>query len=239
MTAIETRNLTKEFNGTTAVNNLSFSVDQGEICGFLGPNGAGKTTTIRILLNLLRPTSGSASVLGRDVQHDGPAIRQHVGVLAENHGLWPRLTPRHHIHLIAKTKGVTVDPTSVLDRVGIANVIEDRVGTFSNGMRQRLALAMAVVGEPKVLLLDEPSQGLDPHGTHRLRDIIREENERGATVFFSSHNLDQVERICDTVCLINHGELTVHDSVDEVIADGDDLETIFREHTTPGEIAKR
>lgn len=235
MAALETRKLTKEYGDTTAVKDLSFAVDEGEICGFLGPNGAGKTTTIKLLLDFLRPTSGKAFVLGADPHEDGTEIRHKIGFLPEELGLYPRLTARQHLTFVQNIKGQEVDPETLVARVGLAEVINHRVSTYSKGMRQRLGIAIALVGEPELLILDEPAQGLDPHGAQLLRDIIEEEHERGATVFFSSHTLVQIEQVCDTVCLLDQGELVLQGSLDAVLDEQGSFDEVFRQTTTARE----
>jgi len=214
MTAIELDGVTKEFGDVTALEDLDLTVEEGHIFGFLGPNGAGKTTTIDVLLDFVRPTSGTAEVLGMDARRQSQAIRQRTGILPEAAALYERLTGRRHLGFAIESRGADDDPDELLERVGLADVGRRRAGTYSKGMRQRLAMAMALVGEPDVLILDEPSTGLDPNGARRMREITREERERGATVFFSSHVLGQVEAVCDTVGILRHGRLIAKDSVE-------------------------
>ena len=198
----------------TAVESLALTVDPGEVFGFLGPNGAGKSTTINMLLGFVQPTAGSARILGSDSYRHGESVRGRIGVLPEGVGLYERLTGRRHLEFAIRWKDATDDPDRLLDRVGLSE--EDanrRVGQYSTGMRQRLALAMALVGEPALIVLDEPSSGLDPHGIRRLRQIVREEADRGATVFFSSHLLDQVEAVADRIGILYDGELVAVDDI--------------------------
>ncbi len=219
MNVIETRDLTKRYDGgdVVAVDELSFAVDSGEIFGFLGPNGAGKSTTINMLLDHVRPTSGSATILGMDVQEQPEAIRREIGVLPEGLGLYNRLTGRRHLELASEWAEAATDVEAVLDRVGLSTGDANRrVGAYSTGMRQRLALAMAVIGDPEVLILDEPSSGLDPHGIRQMRSLVREEADRGTTVFFSSHILGEVEAVCDRVGILQAGELVAIDDVDRL-----------------------
>jgi len=212
--AVDVSGVTKEYGDVTALRNLDLTVETGEIYGFLGPNGAGKSTTIDILLDFVRPTTGSATVLGRDVRRDSLAIRQRTGVLPEGFHVYDRLTGRQHIQFAIQSKGVTDDPDAILERVNIADAADRKAGGFSKGMKQRLALGMALVGDPELLILDEPSTGLDPNGAREMRSVIREENERGATVFFSSHILEQVEAVCDRVGILREGELVAEDSIE-------------------------
>jgi ABC-2 type transport system ATP-binding protein len=211
--AIEIDGLTKHFGEVTALDGVDLTVEEGEIFGFLGPNGAGKSTTIDVLLDFVRPTAGSVRVLGMDAQADSLKIRRRTGVLPDAYHVYDRLTGRQHVQLAIDSKRTDDDPAAVLDRVGIAEAADRKAGGYSKGMRQRLVLAMALVGEPDLLILDEPSTGLDPNGAREMRRIIREENERGATVFFSSHILEQVEAICDRVAILNEGRVVTVDTI--------------------------
>jgi ABC-2 type transport system ATP-binding protein len=214
MAAIELDGVTKRFGDVTAVRDLSLRVEEGEVYGFLGPNGAGKSTTINMLLDFVRPSSGSLRVLDMDAQADSVAVRERTGVLPEGYDVYTRLTGRKHVEFAARSKGVSVDPESVLERVGIADAADRRADEYSKGMRQRLVLGMALVGDPDLLVLDEPSSGLDPAGAKEMRDIVRAEADRGTTVFFSSHVLGQVEAVCDRVGILREGELVAQDSIE-------------------------
>ncbi|MFB6123245.1 MAG: ATP-binding cassette domain-containing protein [Haloferacaceae archaeon] len=216
MAAIDLDGVTKRFGDVTAVRNLDLTVPEGAVFGFLGPNGAGKSTTINILLDFVRPTDGSARVLGMDAQAESVAVRGRTGVLPEGYDVYHRLSGRKHVEFAMRSKGVyeETDPDDVLDRVGLADAADRRAGGYSKGMRQRLALGMALVGDPDLLVLDEPSSGLDPGGAKEMRDIVRTEADRGATVFFSSHVLGQVEAVCDRVGIMRDGELVAEDSIE-------------------------
>ena len=214
MTAIELRGVRKEFPGVTAVRDLDLTVETGEVYGFLGPNGAGKSTTIDVVLDLVRPTAGTVRVLGRDPTTESVAIRRQTGVLPDGFSVYDRLSGRRHVQFAADSKAVDADVDAVLERVGLADAADRAAGDYSKGMRQRLALAMALVGEPDLLILDEPSAGLDPAGVVRMREIVTAEAERGATVFFSSHVLGQVEAVCDRVGILRAGELVAEDSIE-------------------------
>jgi len=215
MTAIETHNLTKRFGDVAAVDGLDLRVESGEVFGFLGPNGAGKSTTIDMLLDYVRPTEGTATVLGVDAHEDSEAVRERTGILPDGFGLYERLTGRRHLEFAADWTDAATDPDAILDRVGLAAADAARpVGDYSTGMAQRLALGMALVGDPDLLVLDEPSSGLDPHGIRRMRELVREEARSGTTVFFSSHVLGQVEAVCDRVGILYDGELVAVDSVE-------------------------
>lgn len=214
MTAIAVNGVTKRFGDLTAVQDLTFAVDDGEIFGFLGPNGAGKTTTIDLLLDFVRPTAGELTVLGHSVGEDPVAIRRRCGVLPEGAESWGRLTGRQHLEFAIDSKDAPDTPEDILSRVGLADAGEQQAGEYSSGMEQRLLLGMALVGDPDLLILDEPSSGLDPNGAREMRRIVRDENERGATVFFSSHLLDQVEAVCDRVGILRAGSMVAEDTVD-------------------------
>ncbi|WP_248517125.1 ABC transporter ATP-binding protein [Salinarchaeum laminariae] len=215
MTAIETQSLTKRYGEAAAVDGLDLVVEEGEVFGFLGPNGAGKSTTINMLLDFIRPTSGSAVVLGMDARAESQAIRERIGVLAEGLDLYGRLTGRRHLELALEWADGTEPPTSLLERVGLSTDAAERtVGGYSKGMKQRLALAMALAGDPDLLILDEPSTGLDPNGIRTMRELVRDAADDGAAVFFSSHDLGQVESVCDRVGILNDGQLVAVDTVD-------------------------
>ena len=222
--AIETNGLTKQYGDMRVVDSLDLTVNTGETYGFLGPNGAGKSTTIGLLLDCLRPTAGSARVLGRDPRDNVVAIHQRLGVLPDRFGLYEGRSARQHIAFVAETKGRDDDPERLLSRVGLGDAIETPVGEYSRGMQQRLALAMALVGEPELLVLDGPFTGLDPHGVRQVREIVHEENERSATVFFLSHVLGQVELVCDRVGVLHDGRLVAEGTLDE-LRDRADLST--------------
>lgn len=214
MAAIEASGVTKRFGGVTALEDLSIVVEEGEIFGFLGPNGAGKSTTINIMLDFVRPDGGSIDVLGMDVRAQSRAIRSRTGVLPEGYATYDRLTGRQHLQFAIDSKDVDDDPDQLLERVGLEDAADRKAGGYSKGMAQRLMLAMALVGEPDLLILDEPSTGLDPNGAREMRDIVRQERDRGATVFFSSHSLEQVEAVCDRVGILRDGEMVAVDTVE-------------------------
>ncbi|MFC6905542.1 ABC transporter ATP-binding protein [Halalkalicoccus tibetensis] len=215
MAAIRLTDVTKRYGEETALSELDLEVREGEIYGFLGPNGAGKSTTINLLLDFVRPTSGEVSVFGHDAQEEGLEIRRRTGILPEGFELYDRLSGRKHLEFAIESKDADDDPDALFERVGLGpDAAEKKVGGYSKGMTQRLALGAAIAGEPDLLILDEPSTGLDPAGAREMREIIRAERDRGATVFFSSHILEQVDAVCDRVGILRDGELVAEDSVE-------------------------
>ncbi|HEY7061284.1 MAG TPA: ABC transporter ATP-binding protein [Chloroflexota bacterium] len=211
--AIETHGLRKHYGDFVAVDGLDLAVREGEVYGLLGPNGAGKTTTILMLLGLTEPTAGIASVLGCDPTHDPLKVKRLVGYLPDNVGFYEDLTARENLRYTADLNGIPravarprID--ALLERVGLSDVRDKRAGQFSRGMRQRLGIADVLVKTPRLVILDEPTIGLDPEGTRELLDLIRElSKEDGITVMLSSHLLDQVQRVCDEVGIFVKGQL--------------------------------
>jgi ABC-2 type transport system ATP-binding protein len=209
---IETHGLTKSFGAKTAVADLSLRIEAGEVVGFLGPNGSGKTTTIRLLMGLLRPTSGRASILGRDCHADGVALKREVGYLPDEPFLYPYLTGREILELVAGLHGMADAEArrraaEMVARFDLAAAAGAYSVTYSLGMKKRLALAMALIHEPRVLILDEPTNGLDPKGAREMRATISELAGRGCTIFLSTHLLDAAERLCHRVAIIRDGTL--------------------------------
>ena len=208
MTAINTTELTKRYPDAMAVENLDIEVSPGDVFGFVGPNGAGKSTTIAMFLGLRRPTAGSIRIFGCSPTADAVRLRRQVGALSENGGLLGRLTGTDHLRFALRTQGSAATPRSLFERVGLDPEDGDRrVDTYSTGMAQRLRLAIALAGEPELLILDEPAAGLDPEGNARLRDIVQTEQQKGTAVFFSSHQLDDVAAVCDRIGFLVDGRL--------------------------------
>ena len=213
MTAIHTCGLTKRYGDLTAIEDVDLVVEDGAVFGFLGPNGAGKSTTIDLLLDYVRPTAGRAEVLGYDARSEPDRIGRRVGVLPDDFALYDRLSGRRHVELAIETKAAADNPAELLARVGLDPAAADRpTGGYSKGMAQRLA--MALVGDPDLLIMDEPTSGLDPHGIREMQTLVREEADRGTTVFFSSHILEHVERVCDRVGVLHQGRLVAVDTID-------------------------
>jgi ABC-2 type transport system ATP-binding protein len=213
MAAITVQGLTKRFGDVLAVDRLSFQVDEGTVAGFLGPNGAGKTTTLRMLLGLVAPTSGTAEIGGRRY-HDLPDPAGRVGAVLEAGGFHPGRSARDHLRVQATAAGLSqarVD--QVLEQTGLAGAGRRRVGGFSLGMRQRLGLAAALLGDPEVLVLDEPANGLDPEGVHWLRGLLRGLAGQGRTVLVSSHLLAEVAQTVDQVVIIDRGRLVAQSTL--------------------------
>jgi ABC-2 type transport system ATP-binding protein len=217
---IEVDGLTKRFGRVVAVDGLSFRAEAGRVTGFLGPNGAGKTTTLRMLVALLRPTAGSATVLGRRYADlDDPA--RSVGAVLESSGFHPGRSGRNHLRTIASAAGVgepRVD--ELLALVDLNDAARRRVRGYSLGMKQRLALAGALVGDPRVLILDEPANGLDPQGIRWLRDLLRGLAREGRTVLVSSHVLAEIAQVADDVVIIARGRSVAQGAVEEIVARG-------------------
>lgn len=216
--ALRTINLSKRYGERLAVNDLNLEVRQGEIFGFLGPNGAGKTTTIRMALGLIAPTAGSVEILGQDVFAERARILPRVGALIETPALYLYLSGRNNLRAIGSALGGVPEKRidAVLDLVGLAGRQKDRVKTYSLGMKQRLGVAMALLQDPDVLILDEPANGLDPAGIVEMRDLMHQLAAAGKTVFISSHLLTEVQQICTRVAIINQGRLVTESSVAEL-----------------------
>jgi len=216
--AIETRQLTKRYGRLLALDNLSLRVDEGEVFGFLGPNGAGKTTTIRLLLGLINAAGGSATVLGRDVAISGPDWRHDIGYLPGDLVLWPALSGRRTLEFLARlTRRAPQWRDELLERLqfGAAD-LDRRVRTYSDGMKQKIGIIQALQCAPTLVLLDEPTKGLDPLVQQAFYDILKDLARRGTTVFFSSHVLPEVERVCTRLAMLRRGQLVSVGSLDEL-----------------------
>lgn len=219
--AIETEELVKVYGTKVAVDRLSLRVAEGEVFGFLGPNGAGKTTTILMLLGLTEPTSGSARVYGNDPTREPLKVKRIAGYLPEKVGFYDDMTAKQNLEYTAALNGI---PMGVAERkieellklVGLADVAEHKVGTFSHGMKQRLGIADVMIKDPKVAFFDEPTAGIDPEGTDQVLTLIKGMAKRGVTIVISSHQLHQVQKVCTRVGIMANGRLVAEGSVDEL-----------------------
>ena len=220
--SIETTNLTKSFGSFTAVSNLTLSFHGTKCVGFLGPNGAGKTTTLKMLTGMVHPSSGSARINGIDVQAEKKRALYPCGALIESPEIYPALTPREALSYIAELHGIPSSETpgriqSVLDQVRMTDWVDKRTGKFSKGMKQRVNIAAALMSDPDILILDEPSTGLDPRGMAEVRTIILELKKQQKLIFMSSHLLGEVADFCDEVAMIDQGRLLIYDTIESVV----------------------
>ncbi|MBT3555520.1 MAG: ABC transporter ATP-binding protein [Chloroflexi bacterium] len=215
--AISVDNLTKHFGDFKAVEKLTFDIPQNGVVGFVGPNGAGKSTTIRMLLGLIKATSGTGSVLGHPINKPS-AFTKKIGALIESPALYKGLTGADNLRLFTKLRGLNANVIDeVLNTVGLYDRRDDRVATYSLGMKQRLAIAISLLGEPELLILDEPTNGLDPAGIIEIRELLRKLGQNGKTVFVSSHLLSEIERLVEHVVLINDGRLVFSGQLDDLL----------------------
>ncbi len=211
--AIVAKNLTFRYGDLTAVDHISFSVGEGEILGFLGPNGAGKSTTIKMLTGQLRPESGTISILGLDSEKSSTEIQAQIGVCFEEKNLYLNMTAVENLSFFANLFGVkNADIEGLLQRVGLGDRARDRVKNYSKGMQQRLMVARSLVNSPKVLFLDEPTDGLDPVSSQAIREIIKDEASRGAAVFLTTHDMHEADELSDRVVFLNEGKIYAVDT---------------------------
>lgn len=218
---IRTHELSKRYRGTTAVDGISFQVERGQVFGFLGPNGAGKTTTIGLLLGIITPTAGRFELFGGSGAAALHAARRKIGATLETPNFYPYLSGRDNLRIVANVKGGDRHEIGrVLDLVGLTARAGQKFRAYSLGMKQRLALAATMLGDPELIILDEPANGLDPEGMREIRHIIRGLAERGKTIFLSSHLLSEVERTCTHVAIIQNGRIIRQDAVAEVTSHG-------------------
>jgi ABC-2 type transport system ATP-binding protein len=211
--AIIAEELTYQYGELTAVDHINFRVAEGEILGFLGPNGAGKTTTVKMLTGQLRPNTGRATLLGVDVTKDPKRVKAQIGVCFELTNLYEQMTAEENLDLFARLFRVRpFDSGALLQRVGLGGRERDRVEGYSKGMKQRLMVARALVNRPRILFLDEPTEGLDPVSAETIRNLILEERERGATVFLTTHDMMEADKLSDRVAFLNQGEIVALDT---------------------------
>ncbi len=233
MSAIEVRELTRDYNSLRAVDGITFTVNAGEIFGFLGPNGAGKTTTIKVLTGQLRPTSGTAQVAGCDVVEERQCLKPKIGVVFEYQNLYERLSARDNLIFAARLYGVPKGRVEqVLAQVGLTDRARDRLKSYSNGMKQRLLVARALLHEPEILFLDEPTRGLDPNVAREIRAIIADLARQGVTVFLTTHYMEEADQLSDRVAIIDQGRIVAMDTPERLKAvhgEGDrtTLEDVF------------
>ncbi len=216
---LSVRNVKKQISGKPIIKNVSFDVRKGEIFGFLGPNGAGKTTTIRMLVDLIKPTSGEVLICGYHVQREPEEALRHVGCIVENPEAYSYMSGWENLeHFARMQRGIDrARIEEVVSIVGLEARIHDKVKTYSLGMRQRLGIAQALLGKPKLLILDEPTNGLDPKGIKELREFVRTLADQGMSLFISSHLLSEIQLMCDRVAIISRGEVLAVGTVDELV----------------------
>ena len=230
---IEITGLRKEYGQFVAVDNLDLSIRKNSFTGLLGPNGAGKSTTLKILTNLINATSGSAHLNGVDIAKDPKKALMGVGTVVETPEFYLYLTPRETFRYIGEivgmsTEAITSETDEILEKVKMTEWADKKLGTFSKGMRQRVALGQALLNDPSVIILDEPTSGLDPRGMAEVREILKNlrNDTKDLTVLMSSHMLHEVSDLCDRVAIVNHGKLLIHDDISKVI-DKSGVRTIF------------
>jgi ABC-2 type transport system ATP-binding protein len=223
---LSARNLTKVIGKRTIVDSVSFELRPGEVFGFLGPNGAGKTTTIRMLVGLIRPTSGTVTICGHDIRGEFEKAMRCIGCIVENPDLYRFMTGRENLQHFARMLSAGAEEIDrVASLVSLAHKLDQRVGTYSLGMRQRLGIAQAMLGNPRVLILDEPANGLDPAGIREIRELLRRlAEEQQMSVFVSSHLLAEIELTADRVAIIHHGRILRTGSVAELISSRREME---------------
>jgi len=227
---IELKTTAKRYGSLTAVDNVSLSVKTGEYCALLGPNGAGKTTIVKMLLDFTRPTSGSLTING--FPSTNAICRTAIGYLAENNHIPPYLSGWQYLLRCAELLDINRSDAReqcrrVVEMIGMQGREYTKVGTYSKGMIQRFGLGAALMGDPKLLILDEPTAGLDPIGIREIRQLLDSLKNKSMTILLNSHLLSEVEKICDTAAIINHGKLLVKDSISAIVKDGDTLEDVF------------
>lgn len=221
MSVIKVQNISKHFGSLKAVDDLSFEVQAGQVFGFLGQNGSGKSTTIRMLLSLIHPTSGQIEIFGKRIEKDREAILEQVGAIIERPDLYPYLSAREHLELFEKVRKKKIgeaDINATLEKVGLAHRAKDKVQTFSLGMKQRLGIGIALVHNPSLIILDEPTNGLDPQGIADIRQLIQYlAKEEGKTVLVSSHLLSEIEQVANQILIIHQGKKMVEGVTKELL----------------------
>ncbi len=225
--SIEAVNLSKRYGSFTALSHLNLKIEGSKCVGFLGPNGAGKTTTLKIFTDMIRASDGEALINGINVHENKRKALASSGALIESPEIYPSLTPREALSMVAEIRGLSPDEkrkriTEVVEEVKMEEWVDQKVGKFSKGMKQRINIAAALLSEPDVLLLDEPTTGLDPRGMAEVRDIVKSLKKKNRLVFMSSHLLGEVSDVCDEVAMIDHGKLLVYDTLANVTSNGNE-----------------
>jgi len=211
--AITVKNVSFSYGKILAVDGISFEVARGEVMGFLGPNGAGKSTTIKMLTGMIKPQTGNIALLGMDIARTPKDVQQRIGVCFEEKNLYLEMSARENLEFFARLFGIrNYDAKSALERVGLADRMNERVKRYSKGMRQRLMVARALVNQPEVIFLDEPTDGLDPVSSRAIRTVIQEEAKRGAAVFLTTHDMMEADLLSDRVAFINKGKIAALDT---------------------------
>jgi ABC-2 type transport system ATP-binding protein len=245
--AIAIRGLTKEFVGKTVLDGINLRVAAGQVFGYLGPNGAGKSTTVKILVGMLGSFAGSVEVAGLDVRQAPLAVKRRIGYVAENAVLYEVLTVMEHLLLVARLHGLDDElalarATRILTAFDLDSRLSSRIGALSKGMRQKVMITAALLHDPAVLFLDEPLSGLDAHSAVLIKALIRALADRGRTIFYCSHMMDVVERVCDRIVILQHGRIVADGSFEELQRQsrgGGTLERIFLDLTSDGDAGER
>jgi ABC-2 type transport system ATP-binding protein len=215
---IETRDLSKQYGATRALKGINLGIEAGGVVGLLGPNGAGKTTLVEILEGLRAPSSGRVSVLGLDPTRQARSLKERIGVQLQSTAVPPELTPLETLHLFSGFFAKSLEPTAVLERVGLTGKIKSRNSTLSGGQSQRLAIAIALINDPELIILDEPTSGLDPVARHEIHSYIADLRASERTVLFSTHYIEEAEKLCDRVILLRAGEVVADGSPSELVS---------------------
>jgi ABC-2 type transport system ATP-binding protein len=223
---VKTKNLTKRFGNLVAVNELNLEVHRGEIFGFLGPNGSGKTTTIGMLIGLIKPSAGRIELFGQDITERLTTILPRIGVVLEKPGLYPYLSGKDNLSLLARISGAVNHERieDVLELVGLTSRATDKFQNYSMGMKQRLAIAAALLSDPELIVLDEPANGLDPSGMKEVRELIKSLGNQGKTIFLNSHLLHEVEQVCDHLAIVKQGKIIAQGETSHLLRRGGALQ---------------
>ena len=236
--AILIENLTKKFEDKVALENLSLKVAKGELFGLLGPNGAGKTTIINIICGLIKPTSGNAKILGYDIQKDPQKVKEQIGVCIQETAIYPYLTAKENLELFGRLYGlnkkvIKESTTKLLGKMALTEDAKRVTAKYSGGMKRRLSLALALIHDPQIAFLDEPTVAMDPQSRHAVWDFIKEQKSRGKTIILTTHYMEEAEELCERVGIIDHGKLIALGSPKELIAENHvkNLEEVFIELT--------